>query len=394
MNFLFAASENSIFDIPLVLEYMGHTVTVLDEVPFRIMDLNYTSPVEPVKQALQTGTFDFVITYNYIPILSDLCESFHIIYISWIYDSPMTTLFHNSVFHSCNRIFIFDHALYNRLKQIHIPHIYYMPLAANTQRINMLSLSDDDRMQYSCDISFVGSLYEQNIYNKLHNMLPVEALIPLNHYLMHNLCNWNVPRQWPALPPELTQYLLHAFPEQASSVQDYELPANMYLGLLYLNRKLAEMERITVLNTLAEQFSVDLYTNSNSEQTGLLKKHAAVNYYTELGKVYHFSKINLNITLPSIETGIPLRIFDIMAHGGFVLSNYQEDINRLFTPGKDIAIFHDLTELKEQTSYYLSHENERMSIAAEGYKTVNRSYTYEIQLTKILDICAKEPLID
>ena len=74
----------------------------------------------------------------------------------------MTTLFHSSVFHSVNRIFLFDHALYERMQQIGIPHIYYMPLAANTTRINALSLSDKDRKRYSCDISFVGSLYEKN----------------------------------------------------------------------------------------------------------------------------------------------------------------------------------------------------------------------------------------
>ena len=81
MIFLFAASENSIFDIPFALEHMGHTVTVLDEIPFHIMDLNYTFPLQPAEQALQTGQYDFVISYNYIPLLSDLCENYKTIYI-------------------------------------------------------------------------------------------------------------------------------------------------------------------------------------------------------------------------------------------------------------------------------------------------------------------------
>ena len=170
-------------------------------------------------------------------------------------------------------------------------------------------------------------------------------------------------------------------------MKPFEMPPAMYLGILFLCRKLGEMERITCLNTLAEQFSVDLYTGSKSDQIGHLNLHPSVNYYTELGRVYHFSKINLNITLPSIETGAPLRIFDIMSYGGFVLSNYQKDFDTLFTPGKDIAVFHDLEELKEQAAYYLSHEEERMAVAARGYQTVNRLYTYEHQLQKMLDIC-------
>ena len=45
------------------------------------MDLNYTFPLQPAEQALQTGQYDFVISYNYIPLLSDLCENYKTIYI-------------------------------------------------------------------------------------------------------------------------------------------------------------------------------------------------------------------------------------------------------------------------------------------------------------------------
>lgn len=389
MNFLFCSSENSIFDIAFALEHMGHTVTVLDQIPFRIMDSGYTCPVEPVKTALQTGTYDYVISYNYIPLLSELCESFHILYIAWIYDSPMATLFHQSVLHSCNRIFLFDYALYKRLRFRNIPHIYYMPLAANTSRINMLSLSSEDKMQYSCDVSFVGSLYEQNIYNDVYPQLPSDIQYTLDDYLTRNLCCWDSVRPWPTLSSELTEQLLKMFPELYDSVQEYELPSNLYFGLLYISRKLAELERITVINTLTEISPVDLYTPHQHHAISGVNWHSPVDYYTQLGKVYHFSKINLNITIPSIETGIPLRVFDIMAHGGFVLSNYQQDMDLLFTPGKDLAVYHDLTELKEKAAYYLSHEEERLTIAMEGYHTINRYYSYEIQLNKILSICTQ-----
>ena len=117
-----------------------------------------------------------------------------------------------------------------------------------------------------------------------------------------------------------------------------------------------------------------------------------MNYYTELGKVYYFSKINLNFTLPSIETGVPQRIFDIMAYGGFVMSNYQAEYDTLFTPRKDLVVFHDLSELKELAAYYLNHEKERITIAANGYRKVNKYYNYETQLKKIISICEENPL--
>ena len=117
--------------------------------------------------------------------------------------------------------------------------------------------------------------------------------------------------------------------------------------------------------------------------------HPAVDYYSTLGKIYYFSKINLAFTLPTIETGVPLRIFDIMAFGGFVISNYQAELSDLFEIGKEIVVYHDAEELFELTDYYLSHEKERLQIAVNGYKRVNRDHSIPARLKKMLEICAQ-----
>ena len=387
MNFLFVLVKDSVYDLPMVLEHMGHSVTILEHYPFNPLETVFTPQLLPVEDALNKNKFDYVITYLYITQLSNLCEKYQIPYIAWIYDSPLISVFHESIFNSMNRIFVFDKTMYDRLNQLGIPHVYYMPLAANTNRINALNITAEDEQQYSCDISFVGSLYEKNAYNELMQQLPTEVIVPMNHYLMQHLCDWKGDRSWPVLPDIATQFLTDNRLYDTSVIDKFQMPANMYLGILFLSRKLAEMERITALNTLAEAFPVDIYTGSESEHIAGLRQHPPVNYYLELGKVYYLSKINLNFTLPSIESGVPLRVYDIMAHGGFVMSSYQKEFDTLFTPGKDIVVFHDLIELKEQAAYYLSHEKERIRIAAEGYQTVNRYYSYEHQIKKILTIC-------
>lgn len=387
MNFLFVLVKDSVYDLPMVLEHMGHSVTILEHYPFNPLETVFTPQLLPVEDALNKNKFDYVITYLYITQLSNLCEKYQIPYIAWIYDSPLISVFHESIFNSMNRIFVFDKTMYDRLNQLGIPHVYYMPLAANTNRINALNITAEDEQQYSCDISFVGSLYEKNAYNELMHQLPTEVIVPMNHYLMQHLCDWKGDRSWPVLPDIATQFLTDNRLYDTSVIDKFQMPANMYLGILFLSRKLAEMERITALNTLAEAFPVDIYTGSESEHIAGLRQHPPVNYYLELGKVYYLSKINLNFTLPSIESGVPLRVYDIMAHGGFVMSSYQKEFDTLFTPGKDIVVFHDLIELKEQAAYYLSHEEERIRIAAEGYQTVNRYYSYEHQIEKILAIC-------
>ena len=140
-----------------------------------------------------------------------------------------------------------------------------------------------------------------------------------------------------------------------------------------------------MLNTLAQQFKVDLYTRSDPSFLSNIQVHPAVSYYSSMNKIFYLSRINLNITQPSIETGLPQRILDIMGSGGFCLSNYQEEIDDYFIIGKEIEVFRDLEELKEKTSYYLTHEEERLQIAINGYRRIREDFSYLHQLKKLLN---------
>ena len=64
-----------------------------------------------------------------------------------------------------------------------------------------------------------------------------------------------------------------------------------------------------------------------------------VDYSTDMNKVFKLSKINLNITLPSIRSGIPLRALDIMGAGGFLLTDYRMDFSDVIEPGIDMVCY-------------------------------------------------------
>jgi len=96
------------------------------------------------------------------------------------------------------------------------------------------------------------------------------------------------------------------------------------------------------------------------------------------------SKIILNITnsnFYSVETGLNLRVFEVLAAGGFLLTDHYEEIAGLFEIGKEIETYASASELKQKIEYYLSHEEERMKIAAAGMKKFYALYTWE-QRTK------------
>ncbi|MFQ9895758.1 MAG: glycosyltransferase [Lachnospira sp.] len=95
---------------------------------------------------------------------------------------------------------------------------------------------------------------------------------------------------------------------------------------------------------------------------------------------FHESKININITAKSIRSGLSLRIFDVLGCGGFLITNFQSELCNYFEIGKDLVTYDTPQDLVDKCSYYLTHEDERLEIAHNGYEKVKQFHTWEIRL--------------
>ena len=95
------------------------------------------------------------------------------------------------------------------------------------------------------------------------------------------------------------------------------------------------------------------------------------------------AEINLNISLKCIRTGVPLRVFDVLSCGGFLITNFQAELPELFEIGRELVCYSSVAELKELVDYYLRHEEERKRIAENGLRRIQECYTPEIQMKKI-----------
>lgn len=388
MYFLFVPTLNSIYDIPWTLQNMQHVVDVLENSFF---DPNHSDDVQNhhLLSQIEKCHYDCIISYLFIPAISDICAIKQIPYLSWTYDSPLTALFTSSVLHDTNYTFIFDKKQCERLLDAGVPHVFHMPLAVNLERTGKLNITSSDEDTYSHDICFIGGLYENNTYNVTIQHFPESLQIKMKLYLMKNMCHWEVPRPWPKLPQECIDFLYNDC-KISNWNQTSLLDDPTYFGLLFYPRKLAELERVTILNTLAQDFDVHLYTNSPDDYLENVHVHHGVDYYTDMNKIFYLSKINLNITLSSIESGVPQRILDIMGCGGFVLTNYQPELEELFEVGKEVEVFRNIEELREKCAYYLTHEKERLTIAINGYKKVRDTLSYPQQLARMISILQEE----
>ena len=384
-------------DIEQTFLLLGHTV---DNIEQELGSYDVSPEFERVIEEKIRGThYDMVFTVNYFPLISNVCERTGVKYISWTCDNPLISMYHESVFHACNYIFTFDKTNYLEFRGMGVKHIWYLPLAVDTERMDALlgapeeagrwkAAQDPEMRKYRGDVAFVGSLYERNSYDKIKNRLP-EYLMGYFDAVMEaqlNISGANI------VEPMLTTNIL----EQLQEYFQLEKSEGSFsdLGLIFqttvLGFKIAEIERRRALIELSKHYRVNVYSNSDVSDLLRIQYCGSVDYWSEMPKVFRMSKINLNFTIPNIKSGIPLRIWDVLGCGGFLLTNYQAEIPYYFKEGEDLVCFDGLEDLCEKVGYYLEHEEERKRIAWNGYHKVREKHSYIERIHTILDTVAGE----
>lgn len=344
-----------------------------------------------VAEWILSHPLSFVFSINFFPAISYTCEHFHIPYVCWSVDSPVPELFSNALKNRCNRIFLFDKAQYDFFSPYNPSGIFYLPLATNVKRWEqvVLSMTEDDYTRYGADVSFVGSLYTEKCkYDTLvsQNILSqytqgfVDGLLEAQfHVYGYNFIYDN-------LTDRMIREIADADPQFYHGTDTFMDTDRYLVAHQYLGMKLAAVERQRTLAALSEKFSVALYTRSDVSALPHIQARGGVSTLTEMPKVFQASRINLNITMRPIETGLSLRVWDVLGCGGFLLTNYQSELPSYFEIGKDLDAYESQEELMEKVQYYLSHEEERVEIAIHGYEKTARLHSYENRLAEMLRI--------
>ena len=387
MNIIFYR-YGSIYEPDMIMAFEKAGLNVIEITP-EIHNKNITAVdrMKEVESCIVKYSPLFVYGINFYPIIAEICRIYKVMYIAQTVDSPIMTLFSESILYDTNRIFLFDREQFNFFHPYNRDFIFHLPLASATERFDKViaSISKKDRQRFHSDISFVGSTYREKD--------PLASLTSLNDYTkgyidgLVNSCI-KIFGYYP-IKDSLNEHVIsniktaagNDFPVIDKKICDMDSYA---VSHEYIGSHIAVVERRETLNALAEHFHVDLYTQSDTSELKNVHIHGSVRTLDEMPKVFNLSRINLNMSMRSIESGLPLRCFDILGCGGFLMTNYQPELEDMFVIGRDLEAYSSLDELIDKCAYYLSHENERAAIARSGYERVCNSHTHFHRLKEML----------
>lgn len=104
--------------------------------------------------------------------------------------------------------------------------------------------------------------------------------------------------------------------------------------------------------------------------------------FEQAARKYAESKIVFNI---SMKDDLNMRVFETMATGSFLLTNWIPTIEEFFEDGKHLALYKTHDEMIDKARYYLEHDEEREKIAQAGYEEVMAKHTIDHRVNRILD---------
>ena len=84
------------------------------------------------------------------------------------------------------------------------------------------------------------------------------------------------------------------------------------------------------------------------------------------------------------------RTFDMPACGTLQLTDERSELRELYDVGEELDVYRDAKDLLDKIDYYLSRDDERLRVAARGFRRKRKQHTFDSRIRTMLDIIGIE----
>jgi hypothetical protein len=154
---------------------------------------------------------------------------------------------------------------------------------------------------------------------------------------------------------------------------------------LLLGEGLAAERRLRAVARLAP-FGVHVWGDEGwrrLEPVGVRVRGPAGHFHA-LNHIYACAAINVDIGRLYQQDIVTMRVFDVLACGGFVLAERSDELSDLFRVGEEVDDWGTIDELADKVRHYLAHPEAAARIAARGHAAVRARHRLEDRLATVI----------
>jgi len=306
---------------------------------------------------------------NYVHGLAEFCERHSLDYLCWEIDPATDVPSREADSTTHTRIFTYRAANVPLFRRAGFEHVEYLPLAADPARRRPVVLDEVERERYVAPVSFVGTSLCAGVEEFRRAFVASHAAWRPGSEELARACFAELvaaQREDLAtfLVPEHLERRLPGFREfcRRNGLQD---------PVLLVAEVSAAEKRLNYVAALSEA-GVQVWGDPGwkmLEPHGVRWRGPAL-HETDVPLIYNASTINLDIGRLYQSDIVTMRIFDILACGGFVLAEHSVALEELFEIGDEIESYRTLDELREKVAHYLADPDEARFIAERGRRAV------------------------
>ncbi|HTY21340.1 MAG TPA: glycosyltransferase, partial [Geobacteraceae bacterium] len=317
---------------------------------------------------------DFLMAINHLGFdedgkLTGLLSELKIPFASWYVDSPTYILYGGEV--NCSpycTLFCWERSYLKPVEDMGFQSPTYLPLATDPEVFHPRTVGMNGR--FISPISFVGDSMEgarKKWEKKLADIVKRKlAVIPCQ-----------------GMEFDRRKGILDHFPELADHATGNRSRVDIEAALIWKATQDYRLGLVRALVPLGLAIYGDPGWGELIDGNPVLRP--PVNYFTELPEVYCGTSVNINCTSMQMKTAVNQRVFDVPACGGFLLSDYQDDMDRFFEVGKEAICYRTSDEAVSLAGYYLGNESERLRIAEAARRRVLSEHTYERRMAALVE---------
>lgn len=357
--------------------FVDDVADALKNMGFTTYYLNFSGlSMEEIDHSIIQFRPHMIFSVNYQNGLSELCNNYSLPLICWEIDHMVDALKPVSEDYEKTHIFTYRKRSQNEFRAAGFSRVHYLPMGANTEKRKPSPLSEQDRERYICPVSFVGNILAEQaakyveilreIYSEYRLDFPVSHEDPFERMLHLQHLDYTV-----YILPELFGKELpdfdHYFRVKSGSLMD---PVKL------LAESAAARKRLAYVSQLG-RYGIKVWGDEGWKQVegSGARYMGPAGHHHELNKIYNGSLINLEINRIYQPDVVNMRVFDIMACGGFALVEYSKELEELFDLDREVVAFYTPEDMVKKVEYYLSHPEETDEIAQRGLAAVRNRHT-------------------
>ncbi len=346
--------------------------------------------IESLLAAVNEFKPDFVFTINHLGVdregvLAELLQNLRLPLASWFVDNPHLVLYlYSRLVNPWTAIFTWDADNLDSLRELGFERVSYLPLGTDVQRfLPPDHMADRGRLpglpkSWNGDVAFVGNSMAGKVAARMGRTPFPQTLLTDYQAIAAGFAS--------ADDRSVRAYLAHAHPALLTHFDSLET-AELKLGYeTMITWEATRQYRFSCVESMlpfaplivGDKGWHEMFAERDAGKAASVWHYfSELNYYSDLPRFYPFAAVNFNCTSKQMKGAVNQRVFDVPATGAFLLTDYREQVENLFEPGREIICYHSPEEATDLARYYLARPEARQAVAGAARKRILGEHSYE-----------------